>query len=327
MSLTGTIIYHGTQWRNNFYYHELLFSLGCDIIPNMKDLEACVKHKAHELGLSDIRFADAGGTLSHGPENHVALADLLPGARSLIVLFMAYKPIRPAPAGHMPLSPYYAASHLSYLAARELNEYIQGLGFHSAHLPSLPAKAAALRTGGFLGDNGFYYHPVLGSLVCIQTLLTDAELAPDQPEAGAGCLHCGTCASGCPSGAPGQNGSCLRRHMNGQVPEPLRGDVYQLLGCEKCQTACPLNDSETAEPFSFPLETLLDGSAMPELKKLAGPNMARPMRVASQAALYAAATGQSRVVPQLIVLAQSGTEPAATHAAWALETLNSEVKP
>ena len=66
---------------------------------------------------------------------------------------------------------------------------------------------------------------------------------------------------------------------------------------------------------------------MPELKKLAGPNMARPMRVASQAALYAAATGQSRVVPQLIVLAQSGIEPAATHAAWALETLNSEVKP
>ena len=293
----------------------------------MNDLETRVKHKAHELGLSDIRFADAGRALPHIPENHMVLADLLPGARSLVVLFMAYKPIKPAPAGQMPLSPYYAASHLSYLAARALNEYIQSLGYQSAHLPSLPAKAAALRTGGFLGDNGFYYHPTLGSLVCIQTLLTDAELAPDAPESTAGCLHCGACASGCPSGALEQNGTCLRRHLNALVPEPLRGDVYQLLGCERCQTVCPLNDFEAAEPLSFPLEMLLDGSAMPELKKLAGPNMARPMRVASQTALYAAATGQSQVVPQLKELAQSGIEPAATHAAWALERLTNEVKP
>ena len=327
MSLTGTIIYHHIRRRNNFYYHELLFSPVCDIIPNMNDLETCVKQKAHELGLSDIRFAKAGGALPHGPENHVALADLLPGARSMIVLFIAYKPVKPGPAGHMPLSPYYAASHLSYLAARALNEYIQSLGFQSAHLPSLPAQAAALRTGGFLGDNGFYYHPALGSLVCIQTLLTDAELAPDEPEATTGCLHCGACASGCPSGALGQDGSCLRRHMNALVPEPLRGDVYQLLGCEKCQTGCPYNSFEAAEPLSFPLEALLDGSAMPELKILAGPNMARPMRVASQAALYAAATGQSQVIPQLKILAQNGTEPAATHAAWALERLKNEVKP
>ena len=296
-------------------------------MPNMNGLKSSVTKKARELGLSDIRFADANRLLPPSTENAPSLANLLPGARSLIVLFMGYSPIKPAPAGHMPLSPYYVASHRSYHAAKALNEYIRSLGCSSVHVPSLPAKSAALLTGGFIGDNGFYYHPKLGSLVCIQTLLTDAEFSADAPEAGAGCLHCGACAANCPSGAEGQNGSCLRRYMNALVPEPLRGGVHQLLGCEKCQTVCPLNESEAEEPCSFPLDTLLNGSAMPALKNIAGPNMARPMRVASQAALYAAATNQSRFVPQLKRLAQSGTEPAAAHAAWALMRLQNEVKP
>jgi epoxyqueuosine reductase QueG len=292
----------------------------------MKELKKSIIQKAHKLGLSDIRCSVADEKLPHSSENTVSPTNLLPGARSLIVLFKAYHPIKPAPAGHMPLSPYYVASHSSYHAARSLNDYIQSLGYSSALVPSLPAKAAALRTGGFIGDNGFYHHPKLGSLICIQILLTDAELPPDEPEAGTGCLHCGACADGCPSGAFKKEGTCLRRHMNAMVPEPIRGDIFQLLGCEKCQTACPLNHSEAVESCSFPLEALLSGSAMPELKNLAGPNMARPMRVKSQAALYAAATGQRQLIPQLTALAQSGMEPAATHAAWALSQLQNEVK-
>jgi epoxyqueuosine reductase QueG len=292
----------------------------------MNELKKSIIQEAHTLGLSDIRCTDADKKLPHSSGNPVSPADLLPGAHSLIVLFKAYCPTKPAPAGHMPLSPYYVASHSSYHAARSLNDYIQNLGYSSALMPSLPAKAAALRTGGFIGDNGFYYHPKLGSLICIQTLLTDAELSPDEPEAGNSCLHCGACAAGCPSGAFEKEGSCLRRHMNALVPEPIRCDIFQLLGCEKCQTVCPLNHSEAIEPCSFPLEALLSGSAMPELKNLAGPNMARPMRVKSQAALYSAATGQRQLIPQLTALAQSGIEPAATHAAWALSQLQNEVK-
>lgn len=296
-------------------------------MPYMNALKSCLTDRARALGLSDIRIAQAGESLLRSSGEPVSAHDLLPGARSLVVLFLHYRPIKPAPAGHMPLSPYYVASHRSYHAAKALNEYIQSLGFSSVHAPSLPARAAALRTGGFIGGNGFYYHPTLGSLVCIQTLLTDAELPLDEPQAGTGCLHCASCAAGCPSSGLGQPSSCLRRHMNALVPEALRGDVCQLLGCEKCQTACPLNRFEAAEPLSFPIESLLSGSAMPQLKQLAGPNMARPMRVASQAALYAAATRQHQLIPQLRTLAQSGTEPAAAHAAWALERLQNEVKP
>jgi epoxyqueuosine reductase QueG len=120
--------------------------------------------------------------------------------------------------------------------------------------------------------------------------------------------------------------NCLRSHLNGLVPENLRSDVYQLFGCEKCQTACPLNRVDAGEPHSFLLDALLSGSALPDLKRLTGPNMARRMRVASQAALFAANTGQRQLVPQLAQLAESGNDPVGTHAAWALGRLNSEVK-
>ena len=309
-------------------------------MPHMEELKQQVSRQARVLGLSDIRFADARGSLSHVGGSPVALSGVMPDARSLIVLFTAYRPCRPAPTGHMALSPYYPASHLAYNAARALTGYLNSLGAKAVHATSLPAKAAALRTGGFIGENGFYYHSMLGSLVCIQTILTDVPFPPDAPETGGGCRHCGACRRACPSNAAGEANRCLRRHLNGLVPEPLRGDVYQLLGCEKCQTSCPLNRFEPEEPVSFPLESLLDGSALPELKRLVGPNMARLMRIKAQAALYAANTGQYQFMPQLAELAGCEshpkkpalfggpvTEPVATHAAWAVNRLQSEVKP
>jgi epoxyqueuosine reductase QueG len=99
------------------------------------------------------------------------------------------------------------------------------------------------------------------------------------------------------------------------------------LGCEKCQTACPLNRFEPEEPVSFPLEELLSGSALPQLKQLVGPNMARLMRVKAQAALYAANTGQKDALPELSKLMGSGAQPAAAHAAWAQSRLKSEDTP
>jgi epoxyqueuosine reductase QueG len=313
--------------RNNFYNHELLFVAGCAIISNMDDLKQRIMQHARALGIDDIRFADAQGALSHKQGTPVALQACLPGAASLIVLFFAYRPGGAAPAGYMPLSAYYPAAHFGYHAARALAAHIAELGASAVHLPSLPARAAALRTGGFIGDNGFYYHPTLGSLTCIQTILTDAALPPDEMQTVGGCLHCRKCVQACPSGAVEHMDNCLRSHLNGLVPENLRSDAYQLFGCEKCQTACPLNRFEAKEPLSFPVDALLSGSALPDLKRLAGPNMSRRMRVASQAALFAANTGQRQLVPLLAQMAQSGNDPAGTHAAWALSRLNSEVNP
>jgi len=279
---------------------------------------------ARRLGFADARFADADDTLLK--PGFKQPRTLLEGASCIVVLFMPYKPSAPPEKGLMALSAYYAASHASFHAARSAADYIREAGARALHTTAINAKEAALRTGGFLGDNGFYYHPRLGSFVCIQTVLTDA-FAPDaRGKTGSGCLHCGACTAACPSGALGTIERCLRYHLNGLVPETLRNDVYQLLGCEKCQSACPLNASETSAPISFPLERIFSGEAVKRLRELAGPNMARRGRILSQAVLYAAATGQTAYIDDIKKLAENEGEPIASHARWALMKLNGENK-
>ena len=107
-------------------------------------------------------------------------------------------------------------------------------------------------------------------------------------------------------------------------PEALRGDVYQILGCEKCQSACPLNPPGLSEAHIFALEDLLSGKATAAVRDLAGSNYVRPGRLASQAALYAAATNQRQLLPQLLALSQNAAEPVRTHARWAYEKLGGE---
>lgn len=274
---------------------------------------------ARAAGFDDIRLARADGL----PESEGLLPPraLLPGAACVAVLFMAYRPAAEPAPGSIALSPYYVASHRAYHAARAVAEYLRERGADALHTAAVSAKGAALATGGFLGDNGFYYHPELGSLVCIQTVLTNA-LTPQTYAAAGGCLHCGVCAAACPSRAVGRAGDCLRVHLNGCVPEALRGDVYQLLGCERCQSACPLNAGETREPYSVALTALLKGEATQALRELAGPNMARRSRLLSQGALYAAATRQTQLIPLLRQLAENEAEPVRTHARWALEQIS-----
>ena len=112
--------------------------------------------------------------------------------------------------------------------------------------------------------------------------------------------------------------------MNGTVPRALRADVYQLLGCEKCQSACPLNDAAQSAPVCFNLKDILDGEATAKLRDIAGPNMARRRRIISQGALYAAATGQKQLRHRLMALAENEAEPVRTHARWAIDKLSGE---
>jgi epoxyqueuosine reductase QueG len=273
-------------------------------------------------GFDDIRFSGADD-MTEKKDLRQPRA-LLGSAASIVVLFKAYRPAGSVTRGHMALSAYYIASHASYHAARSVADYLKQHGAEALHTTAINAKEAALRTGGFIGDNGFYHHPRLGSFVCIQTVLTNAFPPSEYEQGETQCLHCGACASACPSDAVGDIQNCLRYHINGTVPEALRGDVYQLLGCEKCQTACPLNESEPSEPVHFALEELLSGEATAALRGIAGPNMVRRGRLLSQAAIFAAATGQKHLLDSLKQLAQNEAEPIRAHVLWAIDKLSGE---
>ncbi len=283
-----------------------------------------IKQFALSKGFCDIRFADAGEILAFTKDKVIDPRTLLSSATCIIVLYMRYYPSCPAPEGSMALSSYYIASHRSYHAARDVAAYLISKGGEALHTTALPARAAALRAGGFVGDNGFYYHPEFGSFVCIQTVLTNAFEPDTYPQSLSACLHCGACERACPSSGVTDMQKCLRFHINTSVPEDLRGSVYQLLGCEKCQSACPLNCADRDKPYVFALDSLLDGSQTAAIRELVGPNMARRGRLISQAALYAANTSQRQLLAALWTLAQSEDEPVRTHACWAYDKLNGE---
>lgn len=317
------IIYQLQALRNLFQGNVVISSCLCNNF-GVIDKQEFIR-RALNSGADDVRFADAHGSLAFREGDSANIASRLPGATSIVVLFAAYLPAKQgAPQGFMPLSAYYPASNRAYHAAKALCKLLGENCAAALHDTELPARAAALRTGGFVGDNGFYYHDRLGSYVAIQTILTDA-FAPDEPvPAQNRCTHCGSCAAACPSSATQELSRCLRKHINREVPEALRCDIYQILGCEKCQSACPLNPPGRSDALIFPLEALLSGTATEELRALAGSNFVRRGRLQSQAALYAAATGYKQVLPQLFELSQTAIEPVRTHARWAYEKLKGE---
>ena len=280
-----------------------------------------ISEYAHRLGFDDVRFARADGTLCTTDGSDICLCTLMPGASCILVLFKRYRPAALPPPDSVAMSAYYIASHAAYTGAKELTAMLQARSAQAALLTAVSAKQAALRTCGFIGDNGFFYHPDFGSLVCIQTILTDATEPLPKADGPTECTHCGTCTDACPSGGTRDIGRCLRQHINGIVPEHLRSDVYQLIGCERCQTACPLNSGETSKPVYYPVTELLDGKHTAELKALAGPNFVRQRRMISQAVLYAAARGASHHLPRLRKLAETAPEPVKTHARWAVDIL------
>jgi epoxyqueuosine reductase QueG len=243
-------------------------------------------------------------SLQHGFDD----AQIAPwGEGSMLVLFARYSPAQNTDKEAISVSPYYIVSNRAYANAGKLAEELCGLGIPAKRDSSVPAKKAALAAGGWIGKNGFYYHIAFGSLVHIQTVLLElkAEAVPQPAEKK--CGDCSACAASCPCGAILKSGvdysRCLRGYMNGTIPDDLKPYVYQLYGCEKCQTACPKNKQHQSERILFSLEKTIQGETLGELQNLAGKNIARYVRTVSQAILYAANAGNKSVAPAVRKLA------------------------
>lgn len=228
--------------------------------------------------------------------------------KSILVLFSKYRPVEETADGRINVSAYYAASNAAYQKAGELAGRLDADGVPALRDSALPARRIALLAGGRMGKNGFYYHPQFGSLVHIQTVRLGVEARAEAAEPRAGCLDCGACLRACPTGAVTDGGVnysiCLRSHMDRAVPDGMKPFIYQLLGCEKCQIACPMNSMEAGGLPDFGLASTLRGETIGALKDLAGKNMARLVRIVSQAVIVAANRGDASVLPEITALAE-----------------------
>ncbi len=200
--------------------------------------------------------------------------ELLPGARSLIVVGVSYRThepgqdaeAQPAPRGRIARyawgSDYHDAmkDRLKLLAA-EL-ERRSGVAVHSRLFVDsgpLVERDAAVRAGlGFRGKNTNLL-TAIGSFVFLGALLTDLPLTFDEPVR-KDCGTCRLCVDACPTDALGTPYhlaaerciAYLTIEHRGPIPDHLRRPIGDwVFGCDVCQEVCPYNASTKRRPDAW----------------------------------------------------------------------------
>lgn len=280
--------------------------------------------RAQELGFCDAVFVSARkfepipGLIADPKEK-------VEQAASLLVLFADYAPAVKQNRKTITLSSYYPVSNRAYHQAKVLERELREQGVDARLEPALPLRQAALRAGGEIGENGMYYHPQYGSGVVIQAMITDIEVEPSNPVVTQRCTKCRACVRACPTGAiaGGDRELCMRNHMKQEIiPDRYKEEIYQLLGCEKCQTVCPLNKTDNRAPIEYELMSVLKGETIKEIQELVGKNMAPKMRVLRQAICYAANQNAREAIPIIRELKQE--KLLSETAEWALIKLDAD---
>jgi epoxyqueuosine reductase len=125
-------------------------------------------------------------------------------------------------------------------------------------------RAWARRAGvGFVGRNGCIIAPGLGSYILLGEVVTDLDLAPDEPVEER-CGECRRCLDACPTDAfvashvldARRCVSYLTIEQPEGFPAALRGAVGdRIFGCDDCQDVCPFNrtrapDGTTTRDFA-----------------------------------------------------------------------------
>jgi epoxyqueuosine reductase len=141
----------------------------------------------------------------------------------------------------------------------------------------VPERELAQRAGlGWIGRNTMLIHPRLGSHHFLATVLTNLELAVDEPFSEDRCGTCQRCVESCPTGAIDDERildsrlciSYLTIEHRGEIAEELQrcmGDW--IFGCDVCQNVCPWN-VKFATPADDPLFSIDPRRAEENLESL-----------------------------------------------------------
>ncbi|MDQ6675612.1 MAG: tRNA epoxyqueuosine(34) reductase QueG [Chloroflexota bacterium] len=191
--------------------------------------------------------------------------ELLPGARSLIVVGVSYRTEEPAagPGGRIARYAWGSDYHdvlkarLHQLAAF-LSEHVERDIQTRIFVDSGPLveRDAAARAGlGFRGKNTNLLTSI-GSYVFLGALLTDVDLEPDRPLI-KDCGTCRLCIDACPTDALDQAYhlaaerciAYLTIEHRGPIDLDLRPGLGEwVFGCDICQEVCPYNASSRGRP-------------------------------------------------------------------------------
>jgi epoxyqueuosine reductase len=289
--------------------------------------------------------------------------ELLPGARSLVVVGVSYRTTEPSRSAPEEAGPcgrvaryawgddYHDAlkGRLRQVAAflgERLDRAVRSRGFVDSG--PLVERDAAVRAGlGFRGKNTNLLTPI-GSFVFLGALLTDAELVFDAPTV-KDCGSCRLCIDACPTDAldtpyhlaAERCIAYLTIEHRGPIPETLRPKLGDwVFGCDICQEVCPYNASNRGRPRGWaefeprpglgsmpPLVELLELDDEQYRARLRGSPMKRAKRrgLARNAAIALGNSGDASALPALRRAASEDAEQLVREAAgWSEAALRAQ---
>jgi epoxyqueuosine reductase len=247
-----------------------------------EQLTTRLKQKSHELGFDMAgacpvvtpegisrfgQWLDAGyaGQMHYLPDRREAYEHprhVLDGARSLLILAMNYRTTDAAhiAPGQGRISRYawgedyhdLIRERLNALAAfcREICPAANVRGVVDT-APLLEREFARLAGLGWIGKNTLLLNRNAGSWFFLAALLTDQELAYDEPMQADHCGTCTACLDACPTDAfvdayvldARRCISYLTIELKEPIPAALRSNMGEwVFGCDVCQDVCPWNN-------------------------------------------------------------------------------------
>lgn len=198
-----------------------------------------------------------------------SLDNVLPGARSAIVVGLNYAQPNPPKPGSPRIARYALGRDYHRVMRRRLSQIARELQYQHpeatfrACVDSAPVfeRELANRAGlGWFGKNTMLINSQRGSWFLLGTLLTDLELETDVPAVG-GCGTCRACIEACPTGAIVQQAGVWQIDSNrcvsywtiehkGEIPRELSQKFQDwTFGCDICQEVCPFNTERESQPL------------------------------------------------------------------------------
>ena len=255
--------------------------------PERKTLAERIKHNAREIGFDLVGVTAAGPAQSHArytnwlsrghhggmsylarPDavaRRVDMRELLPSARSAVVVAMNYyqpPPPPPSSTGEGKVGRYAWGDDYHEIIAEKLERLVTfieaEIGHTVAHKICVDTSAIlerewAVRAGlGWIGKNTLLISPRAGSWLLLGELLLDLELEADVPFSTNHCGTCTRCIEVCPTHCilPDRDLDARRCiayltiELRGALPGPtdLNESIGDwVFGCDVCQEVCPWN--------------------------------------------------------------------------------------
>lgn len=292
------------------------------------------------------------GYMARGAEKRCDPQQVLPDARSVIVLAMNYWQGGPAESeataatGRIARYAWGDDYHdVINEKLRQLDTFLQQFGGKQKGYvdtgPVLERDYAAQGGVGWHGKSTMLIDSRLGTWFFLAEILTTLGLPPDQPQADR-CGTCERCMTACPTGAITSAHrldarlciSYLTIELKTAIPKefrPLIGD--RIFGCDACLDACPWNRfAEASREAAFAARPSTVGMALRDYLRLSDEQFRllfrkSPIKRVKRGGFLrnvCVALGNVGDAGDLPALEQAATDPdplVAEHAAWAIERI------